>query len=328
MTGKLKIVAAVLLFAGVLLIAIAMLNRPGAPEVPLAMAPTPQETGFPTVVARSTLPFGEPVQGDMLSVERKTEKQEGTFADVNEVVGRIPVFTIPQGQVLTEPAFETSPLATQVRTGFRAVGVRIDEQMAGVGRLRPGDIVDVFSVFRRDDRDVPTTQSRQILSRLRLISVGPKVVGQTDKKEDETAAANGNAPPPNLRNVTLEVPVADVNLLLLAQQQGNLMLALRNPEDNSVAQRDAFPEPVAVLKKKESKDKKSAAEPLSADDKAYAGVTMEGVAGGQPPRATATAASNTASRSEGGARGPREPKEEPAKIEMIRGGKLTNEAAR
>ncbi len=331
MTGKLKIVAALLLLAGIVLIMTAMLSRPAAPPAQSATPVKPEEVGFPTVVAKATLPFGEPVQGDMLTIERIPQKQEGTFSDVNDVIGRIPVLTVPQGQKLTQTAFETSPLATQVRPGHRAVAVRIDEQLAGVGRLKPGDIVDVFSVFRRDDRDVGSTQSRQILARLRVITVGPKVVGLTESKEgDANGNANSNAQTANLRNVTLEVPVDDVNLLLLAQQQGNLMLALRNPEDSAVAARDTFPEPVALLKKKEPKDKKTPPEPLSADDKAYAGLGMESVVGGPTPRPAGTPASaapNPGPRSDGSKSAKKEAREEIPKTEMIRRGKTTSEAA-
>lgn len=330
MTGKLKIVAALLLLAGIVLIMTAMLSRPAAPP-PQANTPTaPEEVGFPTVIAKTTLPFGEPVQGDMLAVERLPQKQEGTFSDINDVVGRIPVLTVAQGQRLTQTAFETSPLATQVRTGFRAVAVRIDEQLAGVGRLKPGDIVDVFSVFRRDDRDIGSTQSRQILARLRVITVGPKVVGLIENKEGDNANANNNAQAANLRNVTLEVPVADVNLLLLAQQQGNLMLALRNPEDSSVAARESFPDPVALLKKKEPKDKKSPPEPLSAEDKAYAGLGMDSVVGGPTPRPAGMGtgmASAPAPRPDAANRPKKEAREETPKTEMIRRGKTTSEAA-
>ena len=309
------------MFMGLLLVVVALLSSPKSS--PAESKPTVAETTFPYLVAKNAIVFGEPISADMVSIERSTTKREEVFTDPNDVIGRIPVLSVQSGKPLSNDIFEPNAVSEQVRTGYRAVAIRIDDNLAGTGKLKPGDLVDVFSVFRRDDRDIGSTQSRQVLPRVRVLTVGPKVVGQAvDKaKEKEAEAAQGNNPQ---RSVTVEVQVADVNALLLAQQQGTLMLALRNPEDNAMPAREEFPEPLSVLKKKESKDKtKKEPPPVTPEDKAYGGIGIASVVGGPVP-ANANAAS--APRPES-AKNNGKPKEETPKTEMIRKGKATSEAA-
>ena len=306
---------------GVLLVVVALLSSPKSN--PAENKPTVIETTFPFLVAKNAIVFGEPISADMVSIERSSTKREDVFTDPNDVIGRIPVLSVQPGKTLTSDIFEPNAVSEQVRTGFRAVAIRIDDNLAGTGKLKPGDLVDVFSVFRRDDRDIGSTQSRQVLPRVRVLTVGPKVVGQAvDKaREKENEAAQGNNPQ---RSVTVEVQIADVNALLLAQQQGTLMLALRNPEDNALPARDEFPDPVTVLKKKENKDKaKKDLPPPTPEDRAYGGMGIASVVGGPvPANANASSAAKTeASKASG------KPKEEIQKTEMIRKGKATTEAA-
>ncbi len=305
---------------GVLLVLVALLSSPK--KSPQESTPAVVETTFPFLVAKNAIVFGEPISADMVAIERSSTKREDVFTDPNDVIGRIPVLSVQSGKTLTPDIFESNAVSDQIRTGYRAVAIRIDDNLAGTGKLKPGDLVDVFSVFRRDDRDIGSTQSRQVLPRVRIITVGPKVVGQVvDKaKEKEAEAAQGNNPQ---RSVTVEVLVADVNSLLLAQQQGTLMLALRNPEDNAMPAREEFPEPTSVLKKKDNKDK-TRKEPAttSPEDKAYGGIGIASVVGGPVP--TAALAANTA-KAEGNKNS--KPKEEAPKTEMIRKGKATSEAA-
>jgi pilus assembly protein CpaB len=324
MTGKLKIVAAALLFLGVCMVLVALFSR-SAPQQ-IVQTQQREEITFPVVVAKSAIVFGEPVSAEMVAIEQVKTKPEGVFTDINDVIGRIPILSVQQGKTLSNSIFESNAVSEQVRTGYRAVAIRIDEQLAGTGKLKPGDIVDVFSVFRRDDRDVMTTQSRLVLSRLRVITVGAKVVGQAP---DESKGQDGNNNPNNnaavMRNVTVEVPVADVNLLLLSQQQGNLLLALRNAEDNAVPSRDEFPEPTALLKKKDIKGKPPTDIVLSADDKAFAGLGLDSVVGVGKTAMPVTAPAPRPDTS--GAKTKKENREETPKTEMIRRGKATSEVA-
>jgi pilus assembly protein CpaB len=320
MTGRLKILAAALLVLGMLLVLVAMLSSPK--NSPLEDKPAVVETTFPFLVAKNPIVFGEPISADMVAIERSNTKREDVFTDPNDVIGRIPVLSVQPGKTLTPDIFEPNAVSDQIRTGYRAVAIRIDDNLAGTGKLKPGDLVDVFSVFRRDDRDIGSTQSRQVLPRVRVITVGPKVVGQAvDKaKEKEAEAAQGSNPQ---RSVTVEVLVSDVNALLLAQQQGTLMLALRNPEDNAMPAREEFPEPATLLKKKDNKDKtKKEPATTSPEDKAYGGIGIASVVGGTMPTSATPA---NAAKAEGSKSS--KPKEETPKTEMIRKGKATSEAA-
>jgi len=203
--------------------------------------------------------------------------------------------------------------------GERAVAIPVDEIVGAGNRVQAGDYVDVFFTLKQG-QDSEKTQSRLLMSRLHVLSYGAAVIG--------TAGGSGGATPPQqapqtsqpaqaqaqpvARTAVLATPVADVNRLLLATQNGKLMLALRNPSDEAIPDLALFPSPATVLagKRELTRDQQDALK--LPDNRAFAGIEMNGLAGDSrsPASYKAAAAPRT-----GGTRGANIP----GTVEVIRG---------
>lgn len=264
-----KIIAAVLLFFAALL-GFGAWYAARAPKPAASAAPQTANQHHAVVVTVEALPAGVPITASQLKVVELPIRPEGSFAQVTEVVGRAPVVSLGVGVPLIDAQLATG-LATQVEEGQRAVAVNVDE-MIGVGnRIAPGDFVDVFFLLKRDDREIAGTQARLLLSRLRVLTYGPQSISQAASQPPDGAAGRRAEP---IRTAVLAVPVDDVNELLVAQQAGHLMLALRNPADTAepTAGRFAPPSPVRTPVAGQPPSR----EPL---DRAAAGVALVGMAG-------------------------------------------------
>ena len=291
---------------------------------PAAPAPTP-----PIVVLAKPLAAGVPITADLLKVEALPVRLEGGFATPDGLLGRRAQQALPAGTPLLESQL-VSGLALKVEPGERAVAVHVDE-VIGIGhRVRPGDLVDVFVHFKREDREIAETASRLLLPRLRVLAYGASSLDQpaeaasapaaTAQRDGSTAAANagqsgGRKEQP--RNAVLAVPVDQVPTLLLGEHSGHLALALRHPEDVGaplltplVGSRAALPAAMAASSPR-------------ADDRALAGVTLSSM-NGAPVRAPSPApAAATGATGATGARHA-ETRREPAPVatvEVIRGSK-------
>jgi len=266
-----RIAAGALIVLALLLgaLAITLARRPAA--VPAAVAQT--QATFPVVVAQRTLPAGQPIPADALSIQKLPINPAGAFTDPSQIAGRIPVAAIGA----QSPVFETqlsSGIAENVEAGERAVAVRVDEANAVGNRLRPGNFVDVFFTLKRDgfgggatgQTEIERTQARLLLSRVRVLAWG-------------NVTANG-APDANTpaRTAVLAVPLADVDRLALAEGAGHLVLALRNPRDTDVLDTAALPVYPGVLKT-------SAGAGAPASTRAAAGLALDELSGASTRRA-------------------------------------------
>ncbi|MEJ0004679.1 MAG: Flp pilus assembly protein CpaB [Pararobbsia sp.] len=145
MVNLTKIFAGLLIVVAVLLGLFAwMLSRHPAPR-PVA-APVAAPT-FPVVVAAHGVPAGQALKSDDLQLTHLALNPPGAYADVNTLVGRIPLADIGQGSPIVETNL-LAGLAGRLAPGERAVAIKVDE-LAGVGgRVRPGDTVDLFMLLR------------------------------------------------------------------------------------------------------------------------------------------------------------------------------------
>jgi pilus assembly protein CpaB len=175
----------------------------------------------------------------------------------------------------------SSGIAEHIQPGERAVAVRVDESNAVGNRLRPGNLVDVFFTLKRDgatggSAEVEQTQTRLLLSRVRVLAFG--------RGEAADARGDGNAV---ARTAVLAVPVADVDPLTLAEGAGRLVLALRNPRDEEVADNAALPAYGSVLKTGLTN-----AAQASPSTHAAAGIALDQLSGGARPQPAAPLKNN------------------------------------
>lgn len=133
-------------------------NGPNPTTLP---TPTPEPT-VQVVVAKQDIPAGTTITAAMLTLKSMTLSERdalggGTFASVDQVVGRIAGSDISNGKAIVDSqdfvtdggaAVEGADLAASIAQGMDAVPMEVD-QVTGVGALIvPGDHVDiVLSVY-------------------------------------------------------------------------------------------------------------------------------------------------------------------------------------
>ncbi|WP_370261767.1 Flp pilus assembly protein CpaB [Limnobacter sp.] len=323
MSGKTKILALLLLGLGLIFMVMAFLSgqnvREGTEQIKTELE------RFPVVVSATEIQFGKPVTPDMVKVEKFAISPAGAFKDVNDVVGKKPLFNIGKGLPVTSQYFESGAVAAEVREGYRAFALRLDENNVATGKIKAGDYVDVFSIFRANTKEVEETISRLILPRLRVLSVGSQLVNAPESVNAEEKDQNNRQV--RQRAMMVEVPTADINTLAIAQSQGELFVVLRSPDDEEVPNVALYPKADTVIKpvpvKTEGGKTPNPPPPppeLSDSDKAYAGTSLGNT--------VLPGSANTKDNKKPPQTAQRRAEEAPPTVEVIRGGEISREKAR
>lgn len=321
MSGKTKILALLLLGIGLIFMVMAFLSGQNVKKGGEAIKTELER--FPVVVSTVEIQFGKPVTPEMLKVEKFAIAPSGAFTDIGDVIGKKPLFNIGKGLPVTNLYFESGAVAAEVREGYRAFALRLDENNVATAKIKAGDYVDVFSIFKSNSRDIEETISRLIMPKLRVLSVGSQLVNAPET----TNAANDkdvNNRPVRLKAMMVEVPTGDINTLAIAQTQGELFVVLRSPDEEELPDMSKYPQPEPILKPALVKGpdgkvlKNQPPVELTASDKAFAGISLDnamlpGSGNTKDNKKPAQTTQRTA---------------EPATVEVIRGGETTRETAR
>jgi pilus assembly protein CpaB len=118
-------------------------------------------------------------------------------------------------------------LSSLVQPGYRAVTAPFTANPTFT-MIRPGDFVDVLSVVHRDNSEV--RDSIVLLQRVLVLAIGTETSNGRPTEKQKAAAAQ-SAP-----ILTLSLNLQEAQLLSLAAQRGALSVALRNPNDQRVAE--------------------------------------------------------------------------------------------
>ncbi len=183
----------------------------------------------PVVVAASDIPEGTVVTFDMIS-QRSVPEQFVTSSVVKPdsasyVVNQKVLVPLQQGDPLLWSQFETTKaaerLSTKVQKKGRAITIDANKIASVGGWVRPNDHVDVIGTFRdpQTDENVAVTLLQNVI----VLATG-KITGTT----------NVNLIPEGQRNysdISLLVIPEEAEILVLAQELGNLTLSLRNEDD-------------------------------------------------------------------------------------------------
>ncbi|SFA80654.1 pilus assembly protein CpaB [Collimonas sp. OK607] len=292
MNNLTKIVAAILVAAalGLAFVAWWLGSRP---PPPISAAPTAVVAStskqYEVVVAARALAAGKAIATDDISLVTLPINPAGAYSQASSVVGKIPLIDIGAGTPITESGL-ASGLAVKLADGERAVAIPVDEIVGAGNRVQAGDYVDVFFTLKQG-QEIEKSQSRLLMSRLQVLSYGAAVIGTATSGGSAGAIPNQQTSQSGqqvqssqqaqqvARTAVLATPVADINRLLLATQNGKLMLALRNPADTTAPDPALFPVPTAVLagKKDLTRDQQQAMK--QPDNQAFAGMEMSGLAG-------------------------------------------------
>lgn len=321
MSGKTKILALLLLGVGLIFMVMAFLSGQNVKKGGEAIKEELER--FPVVVTTTEIEFGKPVTPDMLKLEKFAIAPSGAFTDIGDVIGKKPIFNIGKGLPVTNQYFESGAVAAEVREGYRAFALRLDENNVATAKIKAGDYVDVFSIFAVNSREIEKTISRLIMPKLRVLSVGDQLVNapETANTDNQKDANNRQV---KLRAMMVEVPTADVNTLAIAQSSGDLFVVLRSPDDEEVPDITKYIQPEPVLKTAPVKgpdgkvlNTKTPVE-LTASDRAYAGISIfETMVPGSEKTKQNDKPAQSSQRTAA-----------PATVEIIRGGESTREQAR
>jgi pilus assembly protein CpaB len=299
-----KVAAGVLMATALALCVLAWtLSRrpPAAPPVAASVSLAPM---YPIVVAARLLPAGQPIKTGALRVVRMPVHPSGAYADASFLADRVPLADIGIDTPVLESQL-SSGFAEQVAPGERAVAVRVDEASAAGGRVRPGNFVDVFFTLKRDgtsagpggNAEITHSQSRLLLSRIRVLAFGSTASGAGNPNEYGALA----------HTAVLAVPTADVDRLVLAENAGHLLLALRNPHDEEVVDPTMLAALPSVLKTTTHTPNGD----MAPEARAAAGVSLGALSGSEGGTRSATPAAPHSGAHGGGG------------IEVIRGGHET-----
>ncbi len=110
--------------------------------------------------------------------------------------------------------------AIKIPEGYRVCSLKVQMDTAVSGLVNPGDRVDIFGYFRKN-QDVPKTGTREILRNVRVFAVNSETEQETDPDGRQIVA----------KTVSVLVPYEEVATLMLATELGNLRLALRRPNE-------------------------------------------------------------------------------------------------
>jgi pilus assembly protein CpaB len=186
----------------------------------------------PVVVAAIDISEGTVVTFDMIS-QRSVPEQFVTSSVVKPdsasyVVNQKVLVPVQAGDPLLWSQFETTKaaerLSVKVQKKARAVTIDVNTSAAVGGWVRPNDHVDILGTFK----DAQTNESVAVtmLQNVIVLATG-KITGTT----------NVNLIPEGQRmysNVSLMVLPEEAEILVLAQETGSLVLALRNEDDVDV----------------------------------------------------------------------------------------------
>jgi pilus assembly protein CpaB len=181
--------------------------------------PPPKEY---VVVAARPLELGTILTPDMVRavVWPAESRIAGTHAKVEELVDRGVVTPVAEGEPITEsklaPKDAGGGLTIGIEKGMRAMSVKVNEVVGVAGFVVPGTKVDVLVTIRQGQ----TTTTLNVVNNVTVLTAGTRYDAENAKKEGKAISSSV---------VTLMLTPDDTARIVLASNEGQLMLALRNP---------------------------------------------------------------------------------------------------
>jgi pilus assembly protein CpaB len=175
------------------------------------------------VVAREPLEVGTALRAEHLQTVAWPEAApvQGGFSEIEDAVGRGLIAPVVANEPITEsklaPRGAGAGLPPLIPAGMRAMSVKVNDVIAVAGFVVPTTRVDVLVTMRSGQEGM----SRVVVSNVQVLASGTKF--------DQERARDGTAMPTSV--VTLLVTPQDAERIALAQTEGQIMLALRNPLD-------------------------------------------------------------------------------------------------
>lgn len=144
------------------------------------------------------------------------------ISDVKDAVNRGLLTTVLENEPLTtnKIAAAGAGLSPAIPAGMRAIAVKVNDVIGVAGFVVPKSRVDVVVTIRRPN----DSMTRTAASNVEVLAAGTRQ--DQGKKEGDSKTPNASTV------VTLLVTPPDAERISLAQAEGEVMLILRNPNDN------------------------------------------------------------------------------------------------
>lgn len=214
------------------------MHKPEVAKVtPPPPVPAPVDPGVQVVFVRSNVPKNAKLlPGDLMTafVPRTSKAATGTFANQAIAEGRITKQAIRAGQAVREDYLlaigEALPdLAERLPPGMRAVTVLVQGAEAGGKRLGEGDHVDFSLTVEGTHPDLGEVATRTLMRNVLVVDAAAS---------RPTMRGVNNRVYRDISSITVAVPPAEANKLIVAQRTGvlsvNLVAAadLQNPRND------------------------------------------------------------------------------------------------
>ncbi len=176
------------------------------------------------VVAARSLPTGVRVTARdvRLAPWPSSSMVAGGFSSVDAVVNRGLLSSVVENEPLVESKLARpnagAGLPPAIPPGMRAMSVKVNDVIGVAGFIDPGTRVDLVVTIRKRDEST----SRTVVSNVEVLTAGSRSDQQKVKDGKPAVAA---------AVVTLLVKPDEAERIALAQAEGQIMLALRNPLD-------------------------------------------------------------------------------------------------
>jgi len=148
----------------------------------------------------------------------------GAFTDIKDLVDRGVISPIGENEPITASKVASleagAGLPPVIPEGMRAISVRVNEVVGVAGFVVPGTLVDVL-VTAKASGGPDEAMTRTVVSKVTVLTAGTKY--------DQEKSKAGEPIPTSV--VTLAVLPEDGERITLAQNEGKITLALRNPLD-------------------------------------------------------------------------------------------------
>lgn len=194
------------------------------------------------VVVSQNIAKGTTLTKEMLELVPFPIPVDDAFSQQKDLINKKTEYALHKGDVLRLGHFvKQSPLTSDIREGYRAIAVDVDEVVGTGGFLVPGDHVDIIFTTRASKETYNKSLSRRILGNIRLLAYGSDIGEQLpdpvtdDKRTRKTDDKNSGK---RSRSAVLEVSIKDINTLTLAENSGKLRLVAVGERDINSAIND------------------------------------------------------------------------------------------
>lgn len=207
------------------------------------VAPPPLPT-FPQVVAARDIPAGILLTTQDVRIEPVPQRDAQGYDSPSKVVGKLTLEPISANTpVLSNHFPRLGKIAQALKPGERGVAIKVTEVIGVGGFVTPGDYVDVLLYLRGTRETADITSAQVILRDIRILAYGEDT-GETEEQLgtlQQVAGKSTTGPQPekpkkvneegkSSRSAILAVPEKDASRLMLADQSGEIRLALRGAE--------------------------------------------------------------------------------------------------